>query len=227
MRSFVFVLACLVSGKASGFRVKSRNADASSPSIPEEEKEAAASLHKDDFLFSCDPTRPSGTDEFLFPCEPESLHKESDFKRFALGLLSSAKKAASAFQVPPTGSAHNTAVRDKVSTQTLAAAPRTATAEMQFFGGGGKSTEEILEEKGYWAGEWLCADCGYVYQASVDPAFEELPNFWKCPQCAGPRRRFVKKAGDMVGNLDDSPFFIGTLATLLVIAGLVYYAVTV
>ena len=54
-----------------------------------------------------------------------------------------------------------------------------------------------LEEMGYWPGEWLCADCGYIYEPGTSPPFEELRRGWKCPQCAGPRRRFVKKAGDM------------------------------
>ena len=54
-----------------------------------------------------------------------------------------------------------------------------------------------LEEMGYWPGEWLCADCGYIYEPGTSPPFEELRPGWKCPQCAGPRRRFVKKAGDM------------------------------
>ena len=54
-----------------------------------------------------------------------------------------------------------------------------------------------LEAMGYWPGEWLCADCGYIYEPGTSPAFEELRPGWKCPQCAGPRRRFVKKAGDM------------------------------
>ena len=54
-----------------------------------------------------------------------------------------------------------------------------------------------LEEQGYWPGEWLCADCGYIYEPGTSPAFEELRAGWKCPQCAGPRRRFIKKAGDM------------------------------
>ena len=54
-----------------------------------------------------------------------------------------------------------------------------------------------LEEMGYWPGEWLCGDCGYIYEPGTSPPFEELRAGWKCPQCAGPRRRFVKKAGDM------------------------------
>ena len=57
--------------------------------------------------------------------------------------------------------------------------------------------EEKLEELGYWPGEWVCTDCGYIYEPGNEPPFEELRQRWKCPQCAGPRRRFVKKAGDM------------------------------
>lgn len=39
----------------------------------------------------------------------------------------------------------------------------------------------------------MCADCGYIYDPDPEAPFEDLPGFWKCPQCAGPRRRFVKK----------------------------------
>merc|ERR1719450_1907034 len=81
---------------------------------------------------------------------------------------------------------------------------------MQLFGPK-KTAEEILEEKGYWPGEWGCADCGYIYEPGTEPAFEELRPRWKCPQCAGPRRRFVKKAGSMVGTIDDSDLIYGTI----------------
>jgi len=93
-------------------------------------------------------------------------------------------------------------------------APRARSAApvtMQLFGKK-KTAEEILEEKGYWPGEWVCADCGYIYEPGTTPAFEELVKRWKCPQCAGPRRRFVKKAGGQYGELDDSPVIYGTLA---------------
>merc|ERR1712146_600544 len=80
------------------------------------------------------------------------------------------------------------------------------------FGGKRLSPEEKLEEQGYWPGEWGCADCGYIYEPGTSPHFEELRKGWKCPQCAGPRRRFVKKAGGMVGKVDDSPLVIGTVA---------------
>merc|ERR1719482_1359941 len=109
------------------------------------------------------------------------------------------------------------------------AAPRVAQPPtMQLFGLGKppKSAEELLEEKGYWPGEWVCADCGYVYEPGTVPPFEELRPRWKCPQCAGPRRRFVKKAGDQYGSLDDSPLLIGTAAFAVATVVLVYLGLT-
>jgi rubredoxin len=89
-----------------------------------------------------------------------------------------------------------------------------------------KTPEEVLEEKGYWPGEWVCADCGYLYAPGTSPAFEELRQGWKCPQCAGPRRRFVKKAGGVVATLDDSPLILGTVASAVVITILVVLGLT-
>lgn len=97
---------------------------------------------------------------------------------------------------------------------------------MQFGGGKKKSVEDILEEKGYWPGEWVCADCGYIYEPGTEPPFEELRARWKCPQCAGPRRRFVKKAGGVVAAVDDSPLLVGTAAVAVVTAALVYIGLT-
>ena len=89
------------------------------------------------------------------------------------------------------------------------------------------SVEEQLEAKGYWPGEWVCADCGYIYEPSISPPFEELRPKWKCPQCAGPRRRFVKKAGGQTGVVDDSPLFIGMGLTVVLIVVLVYAGLTI
>mmetsp|Transcript_64300 Transcript_64300/g.155180 ORF Transcript_64300/g.155180 Transcript_64300/m.155180 type:complete len:142 (+) Transcript_64300:21-446(+) len=111
-----------------------------------------------------------------------------------------------------------------------AAAARAApmrTAPVMQFGKKKLSPEEKLEEQGYWPGEWLCADCGYIYEPGTSPAFEELRAGWKCPQCAGPRRRFIKKAGDMLGTLDDTPLFLGTAGAFVLIFGLVYLGLTV
>ena len=134
--------------------------------------------------------------------------------RFALLLL--AGSAADALRVSaPMGS---------VRAATSPAPVRMQPATMQF--GKKKTAVEILEDKGYWPGEWVCADCGYIYEPGTPPAFEELRPRWKCPQCAGPRRRFVKKAGGVVGGVDDSPLIVGTAVTLVVIAGLTYIGLT-
>ena len=44
---------------------------------------------------------------------------------------------------------------------------------------------------GYWEGEWICADCGYIYDKDVDGGglyFEELKKGFICPQCSAPRK---------------------------------------
>jgi rubredoxin len=97
---------------------------------------------------------------------------------------------------------------------------------MQLFGNK-QSAEERLEELGYWPGEWVCADCGYIYEPGTRPAFEELRTGWKCPQCAGPRRRFVKKAGGVIAAVDDTPLLVGTLVSALILAGLTYLGLTI
>merc|ERR1712216_1114517 len=99
-------------------------------------------------------------------------------------------------------------------------------APVMQFGKKKLSPEEKLEEMGYWPGEWVCADCGYIYEPGTNPPFEELRGGWKCPQCAGPRRRFVKKAGGVMAKVDDSPLLIGTAVAALVIVVLVYVGLT-
>ena len=81
--------------------------------------------------------------------------------------------------------------------------------------------------QGYWPGEWVCADCGYIYEPGTTPPFEELRARWKCPQCAGPRRRFVKKAGGQYGQIDDSPLFIGMGLSVAFIIFAVYVGLTI
>lgn len=89
-----------------------------------------------------------------------------------------------------------------------------------------KSKVDVREEKGYWPGEWVCADCGFIYAPTERIPFEEQPKGFVCPQCAGPRRRFVKKAGDVVGSLDDSGLIIGTLVGLVAVGGLLYFGMS-
>jgi rubredoxin len=73
----------------------------------------------------------------------------------------------------------------------------------------------------------MCADCGYIYEPGTTPAFEELRTKWKCPQCAGPRRRFVKKAGGQYGQIDDSPLYIGMGISFFFIFAALYVGLTV
>ena len=86
-----------------------------------------------------------------------------------------------------------------------------------------KAEEEEKAAK-YWQGEWVCKDCGYIYnrQECAGMYFEEQGPGFRCPQCSGPRRRYAKKVGDVVGTtLDggDAPILIfsfgGVIATIL------------
>ncbi|PXF44642.1 Rubredoxin-1 [Gracilariopsis chorda] len=52
----------------------------------------------------------------------------------------------------------------------------------------------------YWQGEWICVDCGFTYKPTRKVKFEDLPASWKCPQCNAPKRRFAKKAGDLIAE---------------------------
>uniref|UniRef100_A0A0G4GB71 Rubredoxin-like domain-containing protein n=1 Tax=Chromera velia CCMP2878 TaxID=1169474 RepID=A0A0G4GB71_9ALVE len=83
--------------------------------------------------------------------------------------------------------------------------------------------------EGYWQGEWYCADCGYIY----DPAdfggrfFEDQSNKFKCPQCAGPRRRFAKKVGDKIGEKlggSDAPIYVISIIGLLITVAVAVWA---
>ncbi|CAM9238402.1 unnamed protein product [Ectocarpus sp. 12 AP-2014] len=59
--------------------------------------------------------------------------------------------------------------------------------------------------RSFWEGEWVCADCGYIYD--IDDCgglyLEEQKRGFVCPQCRGPRRRFAKKVGNQVGITQD------------------------
>lgn len=85
-----------------------------------------------------------------------------------------------------------------------------------------KAEEEAKAAK-YWQGEWVCKDCGYIYNRAecAGMYFEEQGAGFRCPQCSGPRRRYAKKVGDRVGTtLDggDAPILIfsfgGLIATI-------------
>jgi rubredoxin len=59
--------------------------------------------------------------------------------------------------------------------------------------------EEAKSKTEYWQGEWVCADCGYVYDRDIDGGglyFEQQKKGFICPQCSAPRKRYAKKVGD-------------------------------
>lgn len=86
-----------------------------------------------------------------------------------------------------------------------------------------QKAEEDEKAAMYWEGEWVCKDCGYIYNRAecAGMFFEEQGAGFRCPQCSGPRRRYAKKVGDRVGTtLDggDAPILIfsfgGVIATI-------------
>mmetsp|Transcript_11534 Transcript_11534/g.48004 ORF Transcript_11534/g.48004 Transcript_11534/m.48004 type:complete len:133 (-) Transcript_11534:1558-1956(-) len=82
-----------------------------------------------------------------------------------------------------------------------------------------KMTEE------YWQGEWVCVDCGYIYGQSEGVAFEELPSNFRCPQCRAPKRRFAKKAGEVVAQNADASNTQILLVSLLGLFAIVAFGI--
>eukprot|EP00979_Chaetoceros_neogracilis_P003093 scaffold524_cov260-Chaetoceros_neogracile.AAC.13 len=102
-----------------------------------------------------------------------------------------------------------------------------STTSLNIFGKKKSAAQKAEEEEKaalYWQGEWVCKDCGYIYNRSevAGMYFEEQGTGFRCPQCSGPRRRYAKKVGDVVGTtLDggDAPILIfsfgGVIATII------------
>eukprot|EP00933_Yihiella_yeosuensis_P084801 TRINITY_DN9947_c3_g1_i1.p1 TRINITY_DN9947_c3_g1~~TRINITY_DN9947_c3_g1_i1.p1 ORF type:complete len:181 (+),score=32.98 TRINITY_DN9947_c3_g1_i1:90-632(+) len=84
------------------------------------------------------------------------------------------------------------------------------------------------DAKQYWEGEWICADCGYIYnERTYGSKFEELQVGFKCPACAAPRRRFARKLGDKIGTtLDggDAPILLFSALCFALVLGIAYFA---
>eukprot|EP00448_Togula_jolla_P001146 CAMPEP_0170613356 /NCGR_PEP_ID=MMETSP0224-20130122/24229_1 /TAXON_ID=285029 /ORGANISM="Togula jolla, Strain CCCM 725" /LENGTH=149 /DNA_ID=CAMNT_0010938953 /DNA_START=64 /DNA_END=513 /DNA_ORIENTATION=+ len=84
--------------------------------------------------------------------------------------------------------------------------------------------------KEYWEGEWICADCGYIYnERSFGMKFEDQQMGYKCPSCAAPRRRFARKLGDKIGTtLDggDTPIIIFSAVALLAVIVIAYFSLS-
>ncbi|TFJ83226.1 hypothetical protein NSK_005471 [Nannochloropsis salina CCMP1776] len=81
----------------------------------------------------------------------------------------------------------------------------------------------------YWEGEWVCADCGYIYNEADcgGMRFEDQKTGFKCPQCSAPRRRFAKKVGDKIGVTNDggdAPILVFSIVGGLAVIGFGIYA---
>lgn len=110
-----------------------------------------------------------------------------------------------------------------------------ATVVLAGLGAGGLSrvsarsaSRAALRAKEYWEGEWICADCGYIYnERAFGGKFEDMQMGFKCPSCAAPRRRFARKLGDKIGTtLDggDAPILIFTGVCLVAVFAIAYFA---
>mmetsp|Transcript_43695 Transcript_43695/g.100863 ORF Transcript_43695/g.100863 Transcript_43695/m.100863 type:complete len:149 (-) Transcript_43695:103-549(-) len=89
-----------------------------------------------------------------------------------------------------------------------------------------RTTRTEMRAKEYWEGEWICADCGYIYnERAFGGKFEDQGFGFKCPNCAAPRRRFARKLGDKIGTtLDggDTPIIIFTGVCLVLVVIISY-----
>lgn len=121
---------------------------------------------------------------------------------------------------------HSISVQNRVPASSGLVAGTTTTS-LNVFGKkktAAQKAEEEAKAAKYWQGEWVCKDCGYIYNRAECAGlyFEEQGPGFRCPQCSGPRRRYAKKVGDVVGTtLDggDAPILIfsfgGVIATIL------------
>mmetsp|Transcript_11587 Transcript_11587/g.23552 ORF Transcript_11587/g.23552 Transcript_11587/m.23552 type:complete len:133 (+) Transcript_11587:55-453(+) len=84
---------------------------------------------------------------------------------------------------------------------------------------------QMAAEGQSWEGDWVCVDCGYIYERSNATKFEALGEAWRCPQCKAPKRRFAKKAGDFVQETADTTNAPIVAASLVGLAALVLFSV--
>lgn len=84
------------------------------------------------------------------------------------------------------------------------------------------------DDDGYWPGEYVCADCGFVYNnVKKKVKFEDLPESYKCPQCNASKRRFARKVGEFVektSGTDNMPIYAFSIAGLFATLAFFYWA---
>jgi rubredoxin len=93
---------------------------------------------------------------------------------------------------------------------------------------GGLSTASGLrmsDTTEFWEGDWVCADCGYIYDADIDDPkgegrpFELMVRGFICPQCSAPRKRYAKAVNGQWGVTNDGgdlPIYFGTFLGLAI-----------
>ena len=140
----------------------------------------------------------------------------------AIAFAPVAPRGGMAVVAPPS----TTSSRGILAFPSLVASTTTTTTSLSVFGKRKTEAQKAEEEAKaslYWAGEWVCKDCGYIYNRNecAGMYFEEQGAGFRCPQCSGPRRRYAKKVGDRVGTtLDggDAPILLfsfgGLIATI-------------
>jgi len=82
-----------------------------------------------------------------------------------------------------------------------------STTSLNVFGGRqrkAKDADEAERMAGIWQGDWVCSDCGYIYNRDEGAGFffEEQGSGFRCPQCSGPKRRYAKKVGTTLDGGD-------------------------
>ena len=84
---------------------------------------------------------------------------------------------------------------------------------------------QMSEVTEFWEGDWVCADCGYIYDADIDDPkgqgrpFELMVRGFICPQCSAPRKRYAKAVNGQWGVTNDGgdlPIYAGTFLGLAI-----------
>lgn len=118
----------------------------------------------------------------------------------------------------------NAGLATQTAFSSMAPAVKPSPTSLNMVFGNRKTTAQKEEEAAkaamYWEGEWVCADCGYIYNRGecAGMYFEEQGAGFRCPQCSGPRRRYAKKVGDVVGTtLDggDGPILLFSIGGMI------------
>lgn len=165
----------------------------------------------------------SGRDRFRqkTPTPPPHIHDLlADTMKNLFAILSTLCLCLASSSLAFSPAAPRTAASPRTSSPV---APRIGTTALHVFGKKKTEAQKAAEaEKAaqYWSGEWVCKDCGYIYDRGecAGMYFEEQGAGFRCPQCSGPRRRYAKKVGDRVGTtLDggDAPILIFSIGGML------------